>query len=1243
MRSRFAKVKFDYDIWQKRANLRGDVSALFQELAGRLANEILIIDGAMGTMIQQHELTEEHFRGERFSDVTILLKGNNDLLSITQPDIIEGIHRQYLEAGADVIETNTFSSTSIALADYGLEELAYELNVASARLAKKAADAQNLLTPTRRRYVAGAIGPTNKSLSLSPDVNDPGYRAVTWQMMVDAYKVQAAGLLDGGADILLIETIFDTLNSKAAIYAIDELFDERKESVPVMLSGTIVDFSGRTLSGQTAEAFLASVRHCPNLISIGLNCALGAAEMRMHLNTFARESDTFVSLYPNAGLPNAFGEYDESPAHMARILSEYAKLGWLNLVGGCCGTTPQHIAEICARMGEAEPRPLKPYSPRRFEASGLELLKKLPTIPFINIGERTNVTGSRKFARLITSGKFDEALSIARQQVENGAQIIDVNMDEGLIDSEQVIIKFLNLAGAEPDIARVPVMVDSSKWTVLVAGLQALQGKSICNSISLKEGEEDFISKAKVIRRHGAVAVVMAFDESGQADNFTRRQEIFSRAYRLLVEKAGMKPEDLIFDPNILTIGTGMAEHDSYAIDYLKSVRWIKETFPGVSVSGGVSNLSFSFRGNDRIREAIHSAFLFHAIKDGMDMGIVNAGQLEIYEGINPKLLGLVEDLIFNQTGTATEQLLKLAASTDGQGKKVESANEEWRQKPVAERLKHALINGIVEHIEGDTEEARHLFPHPLEVIEGPLMDGMGIVGDYFGAGKMFLPQVVKSARVMKKAVAVLIPYIEADKSKGANSSAGRIVLATVKGDVHDIGKNIVGVVLACNNFEIIDLGVMVPMSKILEEAKACNADIIGLSGLITPSLDEMVNVAAEMERMGLTTPLLIGGATTSRIHTAVRIAPKYSQPAIHVLDASRAVPVAQKLLSDSGRAELKRETDADYLRIRQDFAVRQSAKELISIAEARENSAKLTFGHVSAPHSLGIHSFTPSVEELTPYIDWTPFFITWELKGRFPDILSNGPAAHAAQSLYDDAVAMLAKAAEFGWLKPRAVVGLFPAKRINHDDIQLELDGKTIGLNMLRQQSKKGEGIPNYSLADFISNEGDYIGAFIVSAGSESEWPTQQFEKDKDDYNAILLKSLADRIAEATAEWLHKKVRIDLWGYASEEDLNNEDLIKEKYIGIRPAPGYPACPDHTEKLKLFQLLDGENATGVKLTENLAMNPAASVCGWIIHHPEAKYFPIGKIAEDQLEDYAARKAEPKEEMERWLRPWLSYQ
>lgn len=1216
-----------------------------------LSERILVLDGAMGTMIQQYNLSEEDYRGERFAQWPHPLKGNNDLLVLTQPHIIEEIHRKYLEAGADILETNTFNSQRVSMADYHMEELVYELNVEAARLARKAADQFTERTPHKPRFVAGSIGPTNRTASLSPDVNRPGYRAITFDELVDAYYEQVAGLVEGGVDILLVETIFDTLNAKAALYAIRRYFkDHHREMLPIMVSGTITDNSGRTLSGQTVEAFLYSLSHIP-LLSIGLNCALGARQMQPYLADLARHAEFHISAHPNAGLPNAFGQYDETPEMMRAQIREFLQGNLVNIIGGCCGTTPEHIRLIAEEAARYKPRPL-PKLPHYLKLSGLEPMVVRPEVNFVNIGERTNVTGSRQFARLIREGNYQKALEIARQQVENGAQIIDVNMDEGMLDSEAVMTTFLNLIASEPDISRVPIMIDSSKWSVIEAGLKCVQGKAIVNSISLKEGEEKFIDYAEKIRDYGAAVVVMAFDEQGQADTFERRIAICQRAYDILVNRVNFPPEDIIFDPNILTVATGIPEHNNYAIDFIRATRWIKENLPGAKVSGGISNISFSFRGNEPVREAMHTAFLYHAIQAGLDMGIVNAGQIGVYEEIEPELKERIEDVLFNRRPDATDRLIEYAEKFRGT-EITKSVQEEWRSWPVEERLKHALIKGIDEYIEQDTAEALKKLGRPLDVIEGPLMAGMNVVGDLFGEGKMFLPQVVKSARVMKKSVAWLEPYLLQEKNKNQSqnqsSGAGKILLATVKGDVHDIGKNIVGVVLACNNFEVIDLGVMVPMDKILDTAQREAVDIIGLSGLITPSLDEMVYVAREMEKRKMRIPLLIGGATTSRAHTAVKIAPEYSGPVVHVLDASRSVPVAASLISSEQKHIFIQQVKEEYQRLRDGYLKKQSEKDLLPIDKARENKLKIDLRNFRTLHpnmeGNRVLSDFPA-EILRNYIDWTPFFQAWELAGRFPKILSDPIVGAEARKLYSDANQMLDRIVNEKMLVAKAVFGIYPANSVDDDDILVfQNNGDVLKFHTLRQQTPKPSGHPNLALADFVapvdSGHTDYLGAFCVSIFGADEL-AGKFESEKDDYSAIMVKALADRLAEAFAEYLHERVRKEYWGYAPNEKLDNEALIREQYQGIRPAPGYPACPDHTEKLTIWKLLKVEASIGTTLTESLAMWPASSVSGWYFSHPESRYFGIGKIDQSQLEEYACRKGWDLETAKRWLQPILNF-
>jgi 5-methyltetrahydrofolate--homocysteine methyltransferase len=1223
-----------------------------------LEKRVLVIDGAMGTMIQQYKLEEKDYRGKRFADWHKDLKGNNDLLSITRPDIIKTIHKEYLKAGADIIETNTFSATTIAMADYDMQEFAYELNYQSAKIAKEAIAEFEAALPAsgsgNPKYVAGAFGPTNRTLSLSPNVNDPGYRAVTFDELVSAYSEQAKGLIDGGADLLLVETIFDTLNAKAALFAIQEVCKERNIRMPVMVSGTITDASGRTLSGQTTEAFLNSVSHV-DLLSVGLNCALGAKEMRPYLEEIATKSPFYVSAYPNAGLPNQFGEYDQDAHEMGHQVEDFLKAGFLNIVGGCCGTTPSHIRRIAEIAKNAQPRK-RPQPDTLMHLSGLEPVTLRPESNFMNVGERTNVTGSKKFLRLIKEGNYEEALSIAREQVDGGAQVIDVNMDEGMLDSEAAMTKFLNLIASEPDIARVPIMIDSSKWSVIEAGLKCVQGKAIVNSISMKEGEAKFIEQAEKIKQYGAAVIVMAFDETGQADTLQRRIDICKRAYDILVDKVKFPPQDIIFDPNIFPVATGMEEHRLNALDFFNATKWIKENLPYAKVSGGVSNVSFSFRGNDHVREAIHSSFLYHAIKAGMDMGIVNPAQLVVYDDIDKQLLELVEDVLLNRRDDATERLVEHAESLKGITKEKTEKEEEWRKGTVEERLSYSLVKGLVEHIDTDTEEARVKLGRPLNVIEGPLMDGMNVVGDLFGSGKMFLPQVVKSARVMKKAVAYLEPFLQAEKEANrlagivgnGRQNAGKILLATVKGDVHDIGKNIVGVVLACNNYEIIDLGVMVSCDKILEQAKHHNVDVIGLSGLITPSLDEMVHVAKEMQRLEFKTPLLIGGATTSKVHTAVKIAQNYSGPVVHVNDASKSVPVASSLISDELRDPFMAEISKEYDRVREQNKNAQSQNKYISIAEARENKFPVDWEKtaIAAPAFIGNKVFDDySLEEIASYIDWTPFFHSWELKGSYPKIFSDPKRGDEAKKLFDDAQKMLKQIISEKWLKASAVVGIYPANAVE-DDIEIyDADGNVkTKFHTLRQQTKKPAGQYNVALSDFVRPglRSDYIGAFALTTGIGIDGHVKRFEADHDDYSAIMLKALADRLAEAFAELMHKKVRKEIWGYAKDENLQNDELIKEEYAGIRPAPGYPAQPDHTEKPIIWKLLEVEKNTGMILTESMAMVPTAAVSGLYFAHPDSHYFGIGKIQKDQVEDYAKRKGMSLDKAERWLGPNLGY-
>lgn len=1381
----------------------------------QLQERILILDGAMGTMIQRYSLDEADFRGERFANWPSDLKGNNDLLSITRPDIIEAIHKEYLEAGADIIETNTFSGTYIAMADYGMEELAYELNLESAKVARKAADYYTQLNPAKPRFVAGAMGPTNRTASISPDVNRPGYRAINFDQLVEAYTEQVRGLMDGNVDIILIETVFDTLNCKAALFAADQFMSKTGRRVPIMISGTITDQSGRTLTGQTTEAFYNSVSHIP-LLSIGLNCALGARAMKPYLEELDRVASCHISVYPNAGLPNEFGQYDETPDVMGSQVEEFLKEGLVNILGGCCGTTPPHIKRMAELAAQYKPRPRKEI-PRFMRLSGLEPLVVTPEINFVNVGERTNVTGSAKFLKLIKEEKYEEALDVALEQVRGGAQVIDVNMDEGMLDGEHAMVTFLNLMASEPEISRIPVMIDSSKWEIIEAGLKCIQGKGIVNSISLKGGEEEFLRQARLVREYGAAVIIMAFDEQGQADTTERRIEIAKRSYDLLTQKVGFPPEDLIFDLNIFPVGTGIEEHRNNAVSFFEATKWVKTNLPHAHVSGGVSNVSFSFRGNNRVREAMHSAFLYHGIQNGMDMGIVNPSMLEVYDDIPKDLLEHVEDVLLNRREDATERLLTFAEGLKGQGKATEKEAEAWRQGTVEERLTHALVKGIIDHIDADTEEARLKYGSPLQVIEGPLMSGMNVVGDLFGSGKMFLPQVVKSARVMKKSVAYLQPYLEAPPSlpKGeeflgrfskataerkasegkpgfstsdpmdypilkahaeagkenptpaestfkellkqerfadyrfrfqhpvdrfipdfvclksnliveidgsshagtdrqqedqerterlnsagfhvlrftneevlqhtdrvgdalleclkdpvqfkkpaisspsgrSGGAAGKILLATVKGDVHDIGKNIVGVVLACNNFEIIDLGVMVSCEKILEAAVRENVDVIGLSGLITPSLDEMVHVAKEMEKMGLKIPLLIGGATTSRVHTAVKIDPNYSGAVVHVLDASKSVPVASSLISEEQKGGFTNEIKSDYARFRDEYEERRKEKNLLPFADAQTNAFRPDWDAFEPvkPKTLGTQVLeNVDLASIVPYIDWTPFFQTWELYGRFPKILDDEVVGKEARDLYENAQTLLKQIIDEKWFTAKAVFGIWPANQVEGEDLavfEIGADGKEnrnqriATYHHLRQQNAKSGGLPNFSLADFVAPAEtgirDYMGGFAVSIfGAEEK--AKAFDQNHDDYNSIMVKALADRFAEALTEMLHEKVRKEYWGYASDENLSNDDLIQEAYKGIRPAPGYPACPDHTLKLPLFAQLDAENAIGVKLTESLAMYPAASVSGFFFAHPESKYFGLGKIQKDQVEAYAKRKGISLDEAEKWLRPSLAY-
>lgn len=1249
------------------------------DIKKELEKRILILDGAMGTMIQRYQLTDEDYRGERFKDFPHDVKGNNDLLSLTRPDVILAIHKEYLEAGADIIETNTFSANWVSMEDYKMEHLVREINYESAVLARKAADEYTAKNPDKPRFVGGSMGPTTKLASLSPDVNNPGFRAITFDQLVDAFKEQAEALIDGGADILIMETSTDTLNSKASLYAAQLIIEEkRKENpgfdIPVMVSGTITDQSGRTLTGQTTEAFYNSLKHA-ELLSIGLNCALGARAMKPYLAEMSRIASCYVSVYPNAGLPNEMGQYDESPEYMGEQIREFLEEGYVNILGGCCGTTPDHIAEFARIAAEYKPR-IKASPRQLLRLSGLEPLTLTKELGFVNVGERTNVTGSKKFLRLIKNEQFEDALSVALDQVEGGANVIDVNMDEGMLDGVESMKTFLNLMASEPDISRIPVMVDSSKWEIIEAGLKCVQGKGIVNSISLKSGEEEFIRQANIIKKFGAAVIVMAFDEDGQADNTERRIEIAKRSYDVLVNTVNFPPEDIIFDLNIFPVATGIEEHRINAISFFEATKWVRENLPHAHVSGGVSNVSFSFRGNNKVREAIHTAFLYHGRKAGMDMGIVNPSMLEIYDDIPKDLLELVEDVLLNRRDDATERLLDFAEGIKDQGNATEKAVQEWRGYSVEKRIEHALVKGIVEFIDEDVEEARHNYPEPLHVIEGPLMDGMNVVGDLFGSGKMFLPQVVKSARVMKKAVACLLPFLEAEKLKTGNTAKnnGKILLATVKGDVHDIGKNIVGVVLACNNFEIIDLGVMVPAEKILDEAIKQEVDMIGLSGLITPSLDEMVYVAKEMEKRGMRIPLLIGGATTSRVHTAVKIDPYYSGPVVHVLDASKSVPVASNLLSKDHSKKYIIDKKAEYEQFREDYNSRQTTKTYISIEEARANKTKIDWQNhtISKPKFLGTKVFENySLKEISEFIDWTPFFQSWDLHGKYPKILEDEVVGSVAQKLFAEAQNMLKQIISEKWFTAKAVIGFWPSN-VDEKDTQLvyNFEVKDEGHNSscsalahdhkvyipktdqvigrfhhLRQQGKKGAKLPNLSLADFTApvstKKTDYLGGFAVGIFGSDE-VAKKYEEQHDDYNSIMVKALADRFAEAFTELLHSKVRKEYWAYANDENLNNEELIKEKYQGIRPAPGYPACPDHTLKSELFKLLDAENAIGITLTESLAMLPVSAVSGLYYAHPDSKYFGLGKISKDQIEDYCNRKGVSIEEAEKWLSPVLNY-
>ena len=1219
-----------------------------EQLNHLLQQRILILDGAMGTMIQRYKLSEADYRGERFKDWASDLKGNNDLLTLTQPKIIRDIHAAYLDAGADILETNTFNATSIAMADYQMEALVYELNFEAAKLARGVANEFEEKIPNKPRFVAGVLGPTNRTASISPQVNDPSYRNTSFDQLVTAYTEAINGLVDGGADILMVETIFDTLNAKAALFAIERYFDTHGFRLPIMISGTITDASGRTLSGQTAEAFWNALSHVRPL-SFGLNCALGAKELRQYVEELSNKADVFISAHPNAGLPNQFGEYDETPEAMAIEIGSWAAAGYLNIIGGCCGTSPAHIQAIAEAVQPYPPRQIPQIEPQ-MRLSGLEPFNIGKDSLFVNVGERTNVTGSKLFARLILNEEYDQALAVARTQVEAGAQIIDINMDEAMLDSEAAMVKFLNLIASEPDISKVPVMIDSSKWSVIEAGLKCIQGKGIVNSISMKEGEAEFIERAKLCRRYGAAAVVMAFDETGQADTYQRKIDICARSYKLLTEQVGFPPEDIIFDPNIFAVATGIEEHNNYAVDFIEATRWIKQNLPYAKVSGGVSNVSFSFRGNDPVREAIHTAFLYHAINAGMDMGIVNAGQLGVYAEIPKDLLERVEDVLLNRRPDSTERLVEFAGRFKGQTKEqVEDLS--WRDAPVAERLSHALVKGITTYIIEDTEAARLSVARPILVIEGPLMDGMNVVGDLFGAGKMFLPQVVKSARVMKQAVAHLVPYIEEEKARSGEvaQAKGKIIMATVKGDVHDIGKNIVGVVLQCNNYDVVDLGVMVPAAKILQAAIDEKADIIGLSGLITPSLEEMAHVAKEMERLGFKIPLLIGGATTSLAHTSVKIEPNYSGVTVHVKDASRAVGVCTSLLSPELRDEYARKVREDYAQVRERHKNKQSNIKQLTLAQARANALKTDWAAYTPtkPNFLGVKALREyPLEEIAKRIDWTPFFAAWELHGKFPKILEDEVVGVEASKLYQDAQGMLAGIIAQKWLTANGVIGLFPANSVG-DDIEIYTDESRSQIAMtyhsLRQQAEKPPGRPNLALADFISPKGvkDYIGGFAVTAGINIDARVAAYEKNHDAYNAIMLKALADRLAEAFAELLHERVRREFWGYAADETLSNEDMINEKYRGIRPAPGYPACPEHSEKAPLFELLQAPENAGITLTDSYAMLPTAAVSGFYFSHPESSYFAVGKIGRDQLEDYAQRKGWDIETAERWLAPNLT--
>ncbi len=1225
------------------------IAALHQAIQQR----ILILDGGMGTMIQSYRLKEADYRGERFANYHMDIAGNNDLLCITQPGVIREIQRAYLDAGADILETNTFNSTRVSMADYEMEDLSHELNFAAAKLARELCDEVTALNPAKPRFVAGVLGPTSRTCSISPDVNDPGARNVTFDQLVENYLESVDGLVKGGADLILIETIFDTLNAKAAVFAVKQYFDQIGFELPIMISGTITDASGRTLSGQTTEAFYNSLAHT-QAFSMGLNCALGAKELRQYVQELSRVAECYVSAHPNAGLPNEFGEYDQTPEEMVAIVEEFAASGFLNIIGGCCGTTPEHIKAIADAVAKYPPRAIPDIEPA-CRLSGLEPFNITKDSLFVNVGERCNVTGSARFKRLVVEEDYATALEVALEQVENGAQVIDINMDEGMLDAEKAMVRFLNLIAGEPDIARVPIMVDSSKWEVIEAGLKCIQGKPIVNSISLKEGEEEFLHKAKLCMRYGAAVVVMAFDETGQADTQARKREICERSYRLLVDKLGFPPQDIIFDPNIFAVATGIDEHNNYAVDFIEATRWIRANLPHAGISGGVSNVSFSFRGNNPVREAIHSVFLYYAIKAGMNMGIVNAGQLAVYDDLPKELKDKVEDVILNRTANGTEALLEIAEKYRGDGSTGEKKEDlEWRSLPIAKRIEYALVKGVSTYIEADTEEARQFYPRPLDVIEGPLMDGMNVVGDLFGAGKMFLPQVVKSARVMKQSVAYLQPFIEAEKTE-ASKPNGKILMATVKGDVHDIGKNIVGVVLQCNNFQVVDLGVMVPCEKILDTAVRENCDIIGLSGLITPSLDEMVFVAREMERLGIDKPLMIGGATTSKAHTAVKIDPAFKlNQVVYVPDASRAVGVASTLLSDELRPTFVDNLKQEYVQVRERNANRKPRGTVRTYPEAIDKGLKLDWDHYTPPTPgfTGIKVFEDyDLNTLVDFIDWTPFFISWDLAGKYPKILDDEIVGEAARNLFDDAQKMLRKLIDEKLIRANGVIGFWPANTVNHDDIAVyDENGEQIStLHHIRQQHlKQGmESKPHFSLADFVApketGKSDYVGGFAVTAGIGAEELAKQYQNAGDDYNSIMVKALADRLAEAFAEHLHQRVRKEFWGYDREENLDNESLIKEQYKGIRPAPGYPACPDHTEKSTLFKLLDAEKNTGITLTEHFAMLPTAAVSGWYFSHPESVYFPTGKIEKDQVESLAERKGMSVQELERWLSPVLAYE